>query len=114
MSKYRLFFLFISVISSFQVLSGEVVIKDRFYFYPELNSPSWSPNLSDEDIKKIRIAISEISSVYGDHGYALSLLNPYIQDKRNIEARFYYAFGLTRSLFGGNADKAKEMLLELV
>ncbi|CCN70533.1 exported hypothetical protein [Vibrio nigripulchritudo SFn118] len=78
--KCCLFLLFLTLFS-YSVYS-EVNSRGEKYFYPELYSSSWSPDLSYEDIRNIRVGISEISSEYGDHGYALGLLAPYIKDKR--------------------------------
>jgi hypothetical protein len=81
--------------------------KEDIHYLPELRSAAWSPDLTKEDIRKMRTAI--FGMTYYDRSQARELLQPYIGDARNVEARYIYALALADR----NINQAIENLREL-
>ena len=81
--------------------------KEDIHYLPELRSAAWSPDLTKEDISKMRFAIFGMSQ--GLFSTVTKELGPYISDKRNVEARYIYSLALASR----NINQAIENLREL-
>ncbi|TMX41432.1 hypothetical protein, partial [Vibrio sp. Hep-1b-8] len=81
--------------------------EEDIQYLPELRSAAWSPDLTKEDIRKMRFAIFGMSQ--GIFSTVTKELGPYINDKRNVEARYIYSLALASR----NINQAIENLREL-
>lgn len=80
------------------------------HYLPELRSAAWSPDLAKEDIRKMRTAI--FGMTYYDRSQARELLQPYIGDARNVEARYIYALALADRNINQAIESLKELSIE--
>ncbi len=88
--------------------AGNPLSEEDIRYLPELRSAAWSPDLTKEDIRKIRFAIYRLAQF--DHkAYARQVLAPYIEDKRNLEVRYIYALAIAEQ----ELDRALDILKEL-
>jgi len=110
-----LFFAFVHV---FAAAEDKLTSEQEAYYYPELSSPAYSPDLSYADIKIIRQGLTAAfksmgGSVFSTTGDPIGLLQPYIEDKRNIEARYAYAAVLSDNPLGLGIERALPIYIEL-
>ncbi len=102
--------LFLGVVSLLgsSVWADSALSEEDIRYLPELRSAAWSPDLTKEDIRKIRFAIYRLAQL--DHkDYARQVLAPYIEDKRNLEVRYIYALAIAEQ----ELDRALDILKEL-
>lgn len=79
-------------------------------YLPELRSAAWSPDLTKEDIRKMRFAIFRMTK--SNARYAREDLKPYISDKRNVEARYVYSLALAERNINQAIENLKELSIE--
>ncbi|MCG9753412.1 hypothetical protein L1D54_23520 [Vibrio brasiliensis] len=84
--------------------------KEDIRYLPELRSAAWSPDLTKEDIRKMRFAIFRMTK--SNARYAREDLKPYISDKRNVEARYIYALALAERNITQAIESLKELSIE--
>ena len=91
----------------FSVAASADFSEEDIKYTPELRSAAWSPDLTKQDISDMRFAIYRM--VKYNNTYARKVLVPYIEDSRNVEARYIYALALAEA----NIDSSIEMLKKL-
>ncbi|MCG9582337.1 hypothetical protein L1D13_16845 [Vibrio tubiashii] len=79
-------------------------------YIPELHSAAWSPELTKEDISKMRFAIYAMSQ--GIFSTVTKELGPYIIDKRNVEARYIYSLALASRNINQALNNLRELSIE--